>query len=85
MSFHTLSLAVCVSKTGGNVVLYQQRILSKKLHRYPTSNAEIMQPYLLVGCVTSEKERADETEDRTCLYPSYGGHLPHYALRTTKT
>jgi hypothetical protein len=63
----------------------QQRILSKKkLHPYPTSNAEIMQPYLLVCCVTNEKERADETEDRTCPYPSYARCLQHYALKRHK-
>jgi hypothetical protein len=56
--------------------------VKKILH--PTSNAEIMQPYLLVGCVTIEKERADETEDRTWPYPSYAGHLPHYGLKTAQ-
>ena len=59
--------------------------VKKKLHPYPMSNAEIKHPYFLVACVTSEKERADETEDTACPYPNYEGHLPHYALKTTQS
>jgi hypothetical protein len=59
--------------------------VNKKIYLHPTSNAEIMQPYLLVACITSEKETADETEDTAYPYPSYAGHLLHCALQTAQS
>ena len=37
-----------------------------KLNPVSTGNAEIVQPYFLVACATSEKEIEDETENAAC-------------------
>jgi hypothetical protein len=33
----------------------------------------------------NKKNREDETEDTVCLFPSYEGHLAHYALGTAQS
>jgi hypothetical protein len=63
MSCHALPLEVVSERKEAMRFFSQQRFLSTKIHLYPTSNAEIIQPYFFVSCVTSKKERADEKED----------------------